>query len=587
MSRRDEDLRLRPGRVRDRPGAGQAKSFVGQVLRAAKAAGHSGDRFSGPAHRGRSSFGRGRFAAAARSLSHRQRRVVVKARVVRHRGPHGRAAPLARHLAYLTRDGVARDGRQATLFDRDSDATEARGFAARCADDRHHFRFIVSPEDAAGMTDLRGFTRDLMARATRDLGTGLDWVAVYHWNTGNPHVHVLVRGRTDTGADLVIARDYIARGLRERAEALVSLELGPRRDHEIANALAAEVTAERWTGLDRTLCALADDNAGVVDLRPGSPEPRGPELRRLLLGRVRKLERLGLADTVAPAVWALKPEAETTLRDLALRGDIVRTMHRAMADGPARPLADFAIEDVPEAPILGRLVERGLHDELTGEACAIIDGIDGRVHHLRFADLEATGDTAPGGIVETRTWGSEGRRARLALVGRSDLTIEAQVRADGATWLDRLQLARDPAPLWGAGFGAEVRAALADRVDHLAALGLARRQGQRVVFARDLLATLRARELDATEARIAAETGLPRYRPGAGDLVSGTFRRRLDLASGRFAMIEGFGGDGGLGFALVPWTPTLERALRQIVTGTMTPGGGVDWTLGRKRGLGI
>ena len=118
-----------------------------------------------------------------------------------------------------------------------------------------------------------------------------------------------------------------------------------------------------------------------------------------------------------------------------------------MADRAPRPVADFAIEDAASGPVLGRLAARGLHDELGGEAYAVIDGLDGRVHHLRFTDLEATGDTALGGIVETRAWTRSGGGAGRALVGRSDLSIEAQVTAQGATWLDRLALARNRAPL--------------------------------------------------------------------------------------------------------------------------------------------
>src|SRR3546814_19414995 len=93
-------------------------------------------------------------------------------------------------------------------------------FADRSKDDRHHFRFIVSPEDAGEMTDLRAFTRDLATQMEADLGSRLDWVAVDHWNTDNPHVHLLVRGVADTGADLVISSDYISRGLRSTAAEL-------------------------------------------------------------------------------------------------------------------------------------------------------------------------------------------------------------------------------------------------------------------------------------------------------------------------------------------------------------------------------
>jgi type IV secretory pathway VirD2 relaxase len=73
------------------------------------------------------------------------------------------------------------------------------------------------------MTDLKAFTRDVAKQMETDLGTRLDWVAVDHWNTDSPHVHLLVRGVGDEGADLVISRDYISRGLRSRAEELVSI----------------------------------------------------------------------------------------------------------------------------------------------------------------------------------------------------------------------------------------------------------------------------------------------------------------------------------------------------------------------------
>ena len=157
---------------------------------------------------------------------------------------------------------------------RASEAADERAFAERCEDDRHHFRFIVSPEDAAQLADLRTFTRELMADVERDLGTRLDWVAIDHWNTDNPHVHVLIRGKAEDGQDLVISRDYISRGFRDRAAERVTLELGPRSELEIRSALEREVDAERWTSLDRALRDIADENGGVADLRPGAGRSR-------------------------------------------------------------------------------------------------------------------------------------------------------------------------------------------------------------------------------------------------------------------------------------------------------------------------
>ena len=153
--------------------------------------------------------------------------------------------------------------------------------------------------------------------------------------------------------------------------------------------------------------------------------------------------------------------------------------------------------------------------------------------------------------------------------------------ASGATWFDRQLLAKDP-PRSGGGFGAEVREAMDGRVDHLVEERLARRQSQRVVFERDLLATLRRREPQETAASLAAETG-GAYQPSAdGEHVAGVYRQPVTLASERFALI-----DDGLGFQVMPLRTTLEKNLGREVMGVMAPGGGVDWNHGRKHGLSI
>jgi type IV secretory pathway VirD2 relaxase len=584
MSQRDNDLRVRPGRIRDNGrSSSRPKSFVGQVMRAAKRAGHVGNSFDrGKGGSSRSHFGRGRRAALSLSLRSTSRRVVMKARVVRHHGTRFRSAPMSRHITYLKREGVTRDGADARMFDARSDAADERAFAERCKDDRHHFRFIISPEDAAELGDLRTFTRELMTYVARDLGSKLDWIAVDHWNTDNPHIHVLIRGRAEDGQDLVISRDYISRGFRDRAAERVTLELGPRSERDIQSALEREVEVERWTSLDRALRVAADEGAGVADLRPHA-SGEDLSLRRLMVGRAARLERLGLADQVAPGCWTLKPGIEDRLRDLSIRGDVIKTMHRAMsARGREPDVSGFALHgEEPADPVLGRLVERGLHDELKGSAYAIVEGIDGRTHHVRFTDIERTGDAVPGAIVEARSYEDAKGAERLSLAIRSDLSIEAQVTAPGETWIDRQLLARDSI-VASSGFGSEVREAMARRVDYLASEGLARRRGARVIFARDLLNTLRQRELNATVARISAETGLLHHPSSEGERIAGVYRQRVTLASGRFAMI-----DDGLGFQLVPWRPALEQHLDRQVSGVAARGGGVTWSFGKKIGLGI
>ena len=169
----------------------------------------------------------------------------------------------------------------------------------------------------------------------------------------------------------------------------------------------------------------------------------------------------------------------------------------------------------------------------------------------------------------------------MSLATRSDLTLAEQIQAPGATWLDRQLIARESVAT-GNGFGQDIRDAMDARAHHLEAQGLAQRRGTGFLFARDLIATLREKEIDQQIDAIARRTGLAHQPSAAGDYVSGIYRERVTLASGRFAMI-----DDGMGFQLVPWRPALDQHLGQHITGTMQPGGGVDWSLGRGRGIGL
>jgi len=576
----DSDFRIRPGRIRSTR-AQQARPFIAQALAAAKKAGAGVSRSGRIVSGNRSRFGRGQRASiqANRLLTARTRGAVIKARVVRQTS---RSAPLATHLNYLRREGVTRDGEKAHLFGPGGDDADPKAFAERCQDDRHHFRFIVSPDDAPDMADLRSFTRDLVTQMEKDIDTRLDWVAVDHWNTEHPHVHLIVRGVRDDGQDLVISRDYIKEGMRDRARDLITQELGPRTDLDIQRSLKRQVDAERFTQLDRQL--IRDGHATGVIETAIDPNVRLDEFHALKVGRLRKLETLGLAEQVGPGQWAIDTKAEATLRELGERGDIIKRMHRALTDrGIERGSAGYVLAaESLDAPVIGRLVDRGLDDELKGSAYAVVDGVDGRTHHIKLPDLEAAGDSAAGSIVELRAFDDAQGQRRVAIAVRSDLDIDRQVTATGATWLDRQNIAREPAALSEAGFGAEVRQALDRRADHLVGQGFGERHGQRVTFNRGLIDTLRRRELEAAGEKLSAETGQPFNRAGSGEYVAGTYRQRLALASGRFAML-----DDGLGFQLVPWSPSLEKHLGKHVSGVARDDGGIDWSFGRKRGLGL
>ncbi len=174
----DREFRVRPGRTRSTR-AQQARPFIAQTLAAARKAGGGVSRSGRNVSGNRSRFGSGQMASiqASRRITSRSRGAVVKARVVRHTA---RTSSLGQHLTYLRREGVTRDGEKARLFGPETESVDVDAFTECCRDDRHHFRFIVSPDHALEMEDLRAFTRDLTRQMEKDLGTGLDWVAVGH-----------------------------------------------------------------------------------------------------------------------------------------------------------------------------------------------------------------------------------------------------------------------------------------------------------------------------------------------------------------------------------------------------------------------
>ncbi|MBB3770043.1 type IV secretory pathway VirD2 relaxase [Angulomicrobium tetraedrale] len=345
----------------------------------------------------------------------RSRRVVVKARVVRlagkgksARGPKMRGAvsvgAVGAHLRYLERDGVTRDGERGRAYSALGDEVDARAFMERSGEVRHQFRFIVAPEDAAELSDLKRFTRDLMQHMESDLGTKLDWIAVDHHNTGHPHSHILVRGVLDDGRILNVAGDYIAHGIRHRASELMTLELGPQTEVELKNKLRHEVDADRFTRLDRMMIAEQREH-GVVDLRPDAGESYLVRTNRLVLtDRVKRLESFAIAEEIEPGRWSLADRADSTLRAMGEREDILRTMHRALADhglADARGAEQYVTHGnrISHA-LVGRVLDKGLAGDEMGERFyLVIDGVDGRTHYVETSDASRLEDIKRGHIV--------------------------------------------------------------------------------------------------------------------------------------------------------------------------------------------
>lgn len=272
-----KEFEVRPGRIRTRSGAKKAVSFFNQIERASK---------------------RGSRRASASFLMSRSRgsqiqfyrRVVIKASFKTHLS--GGHMGLKKHIDYIQRDGTDERGGRAEVYSSDNlqnDADinrsdSASDIAKGWKEDRHHFRFVIAPEDGAQLSDLTAYTRDLVSSMEDELGTKLEWVAANHYNTSNPHTHLVVRGIRDDGTDLVIPRRYLANGMRRQAEQLVEMELGPVTQIEGRVRLAKTVNADRVTDLDRALKRQSREH--VVDL--SGPAPKGRVwYRQLLVKRMR------------------------------------------------------------------------------------------------------------------------------------------------------------------------------------------------------------------------------------------------------------------------------------------------------------
>lgn len=371
-------------------------------------------------------------------------------------------AAARKHLDYILRDGVARDGSPGRLYCAHKDNADGRSFIGPWAEDRHHFRIVVSAEDGARYEDLKPLVRRFMGAMEEDLGTGLDWVAADHVDTLYPHTHIMLRGRDDLGADLIIAPDYVRRGMGERVARLVSLDLGPANAVEDKQLSRLDVNAERLTSIDRELVRRMDSDRAV--------SPGGRELgqRAMLVGRLVRLRSLGLAEKLEADRWRLADDFEEKLGRFDRQGEAIRSIEQGLdAVGFERARSELVVHN-PDAVVgvTGRLVCCGRLDETTNRRSLIIDGIDGRCHHIDVGEIDMSVQVAVGAILHVQR-----KPNILDIEILSPLPLDELVQCQGETWLDR-ELASPKAFLRDVRFGRDVGQALAARRSWLIEQGL-------------------------------------------------------------------------------------------------------------------
>ncbi|GAM97044.1 VirD2 components [alpha proteobacterium U9-1i] len=295
-----------------------------------------------------------------------RQRAVVKLHYFAH--AKGGGAALKAHARYIARDSASRgeeisyskaeterDGAQArgeddrrqsprlehsVFYDGARDSVSGARLAGHWAEsDKRHFRIILSAENGGRIGDLRAYTREVMDRAEVTLGTRLEWFAVDHFDTDNPHTHIVLRGVRDDGRDLVIPREFVQHGFRNAARDAATSRLGQRTRDDARKALQREALAHAPTRLDTLIASQLDERQTIrlAELRA----PNGsPDMTDALKARARELKNLGLAQEVRRNILRFEPGWRDALKAMELHLDIRKSLMQARAQNAARTLAN-------------------------------------------------------------------------------------------------------------------------------------------------------------------------------------------------------------------------------------------------------
>jgi len=486
------------------------------------------------------------------------RRVVVKASIKKMAG-HGFDS-FRKHLAYIERDGTDERGERAKSYENrvddidieageEADSKPTKAFADRCKGDRHHFRFVVTPEDSSSLLSLSEFTTDLVTQMETDLGTKLDWVAADHYDTGQPHTHLVIRGVRDDGEDLIIPRKYISHTLRRRAQDLVEMELGPVTQIEGRVRLAHQVNAERFTGIDKSFAKEIDK--GELNMSKAV---------------IRSLDGEHIHTKVS------EDETFETLQ----KGQVITLQPHQQ--GPRK--IDYSIADFAK-----------IHDGIYSEARHATEGgnVSPAYAQAHVRRLEALRQKKLVIRHQDETWhipkdylerasnyeSERGIRMPTQLDRRSTQKLSQMETARGVTWLDERLVEHGPE-----GVADKVmHASILKRQTELKKMGYTfGKDGRLQASAIDQL-----RDMDLSSASNGlSETYGKSYTPlGDARQVEGVFQETIERPSGKFAVIER-----SRDFTLVPWRPVMEKSLGRSISGRIS-GGGISWDVTKQRGLSL
>ncbi len=299
------------------------------------------------------------------------------------------------HGRYITREGTTHEVSAKTAgFD---DGQENIDMSARLdnwqsAGDERMWKFILSPE-FGDRVDLKRLTRDLMNQVKNDLGgSPLEWVAVLHYNTEHPHIHVALRGVDNRKLPFHLDRDYVKNGIRRIAENLCTQQLGYRTELDTATAERRELHQQRYTSLDRIISKGATPGAPAeassqfftfVSGRVASGIRDGFQLRQQhTVERLFVLQSMGLAQCIGRDTWHVRRDFESVLRAMQRMGDRQKTLaaHGVLKSDDRLPVT--SLDNRSLKSVEGRVLVHG--EEEAGRSYLMLEGTDARIHHISY-----------------------------------------------------------------------------------------------------------------------------------------------------------------------------------------------------------
>lgn len=294
----------------------------------------------------------------------------------------------AKHGRYLEREGAQKEGEKGIGFDRASDEVSLSATLGQWqrAGEPRLFKFTLSPEDGDRL-NLREYTRDFMQRVERTVGKPMEWAAIEHYNTDNPHVHIAIRGTRDLRISPHLARQ----GLRGIASEIATERLGYRSELEVLHAREKDIDRRRFTQIDRDIQTKTQQREGdrhhyITEPMPAKAREQDMVSRRLRIARLTELEKLGVADKLGAMTWRLEPGWDKALKEM----EVLRTRTKMLAQSRALmtdPRCQPTVTRLqPGERLVGRVLGKGF-DEGRDQTYLMLEGTDSRAHIVYLSKL--------------------------------------------------------------------------------------------------------------------------------------------------------------------------------------------------------